>query len=104
MIKYLKNREKIIAQHLKWWNENKFRESFKVEWSVGMFGSYIEIACMEGRPLETINYCFPPDIENELLAPADKVIFENENKVNKEPSELQHTRNIALTRLSTKSS
>lgn len=60
---YLENRQKAIAVKLQEWNDSKFREDFLLEWSVGMFGSYVEIAVIEGRPEEKVNYSFPPRVE-----------------------------------------
>lgn len=69
--KSTKDRQERMSEKLQWWNQVKFRECCKVEWSVGLLGSYIELACLEGRPIENINYCFPP---KELPA-AKKQIF-----------------------------
>lgn len=71
---YIKKRQEVIAEKLQWWNEKKFRASYELEWSVGMLGSYIELSCLEGRPIEKINYSFPP--KHLEMQSAHKVIFE----------------------------
>jgi hypothetical protein len=61
--KFLKKRHEIIAEKLASWNELKFVEIHEVQFSVGMLGSFIEVACVEGRPTEVVNFEFPPKIK-----------------------------------------
>jgi hypothetical protein len=74
--KFFEKREKHLAEKLNFWNEMKFRESYQLEWSVGLLGSYIELACIEGRPVENINFCFPP---RNSLVKAGALIFDIED-------------------------
>lgn len=74
--KFFEKREKHLAEKLNFWNEMKFRECYQLEWSVGLLGSYIELACIEGRPVENINFCFPP---RNSLVKADALIFDIED-------------------------
>jgi hypothetical protein len=76
--KFFEKREKHLAEKLNFWNEMKFRESYQLEWSVGLLGSYIELACIEGRPVENINFCFPP---RKSLVKAEALIFDIEDDV-----------------------
>lgn len=94
---FMKKRTVTIAEKLQMWNEVKFRESYKLEWSIGMLGSYIELSCVERRPLEKINYSFPPIRESSHSV--DKVIFDEENNsCSQKESELSRTTNIRNTK------
>jgi len=59
---FLERRHRVISEKLASWNELKFVECYEVQWSLGMLGSFIELACIEGRPVETTNFSFPPKI------------------------------------------
>lgn len=86
---FIKFRESCIAEKLQWWNQVKFREGAQVEWCVGLLGSYIELGCIEGRPLENINYCFPPKAKTsaqEVLFPGENAKEETDQKVSVELS------------------
>jgi len=61
--KFLKKRHEVIAEKLASWNDLKFIEDHEVQFTVGMLGSFIEVACVEGRPTEVTNFEFPPRIK-----------------------------------------
>jgi len=63
---FVKNRSVAISRRLESWNDLKFKEKFELQWNIGLSASYIELACVEARPHEVLEYSFPPKINSPI--------------------------------------